>query len=240
MKKIMLATSTLVAILSQSAVAETLDQQSSILPVNTNSASDLTESVQVPSFDDSRHYFVGLTGGLSQFSITNRAKISGQSFDAPSPDRNVFAGIDFGIYAPNGKGRIYYSYQRHQADTKVNDVKALENTIDLHLLSGDYLFRPHKAISPFVGAHFGYTQIEGKATGEGSYRESGYVFGLQAGISWRITQQFTMDIGARHTVLPSESVKKWTGKISGDNHSVSFDTQPESISSVYMAVNYRF
>jgi hypothetical protein len=133
-------------------------------PVSDNTATPLVK------FDDSTHYFVGLTGGSSDISMT-AGTVNGNNTTLinqfSSPDVAGFVGADLGFYTAGGSGRIYYSWQKMSTQSDFDGVKAIETDVTLHLLNADYIFRADKTINPFIGAHLGYMTADIKGQGYG-------------------------------------------------------------------------
>lgn len=184
-------------------------------------------------------YFVGLKGGLSQISNSDRIELSsGDKLEASSTDNEGFAGVDIGVYTPGGRSRVYYSYERHTSESMFQDTPAYETTANMNLLSADYLFRHDNSVTPFVGLHIGYAKVEPESRFPDGFKVSGIVFGLQAGIGWKVMDQFGLDLGFRHSVLPSD-IKTWNG-VDNDGNSVKFESQQNGVTSLFASANYRF
>ncbi|WP_258191872.1 porin family protein [Photobacterium angustum] len=183
---------------------------------------------EVPKFDDTMHYFVGLTGGMADLSLD----VNVGSDKLQSPDASGLFGADIGFYTAGGKGRIYYSYQKMSGESDHNDKKAIDTDVSLHLISADYIFRADKTINPFIGAHVGYMIADSKGDGYGSYKQSGELLGVQAGVAWRMSDHFTAEMGARHSATQSKEQEAWSGS--------NTKSELNSITSFYMSANYRF
>ncbi len=182
-------------------------------------------------FDDSGHYFIGVTGGKTNISMT--ANINNSSNDSlSSPDSAGFVGANIGYYTAGGAGRLYYSWQKMTAESNFNDIKAIETDMTLHLLNADYIFRADKSINPFIGAHLGYMIADSKGQQYGSHSQSGEVLGIQAGVAWRISNNISAEVGVRHTATQGEDIKPWSS-----NKIIS---QIKSVSTGYASLNYRF
>ncbi|KJG10004.1 hypothetical protein UA38_06880 [Photobacterium kishitanii] len=191
--------------------------------------SDSNAIAPLVKFDDSTHYFVGITGGTSDISMT---AITANNTQISSPDAAGFVGADIGFYTAGGAGRIYYSWQKMSAQSNLNGTKAIETDVTLHLLNADYIFRADKTINPFIGAHLGYMMADSKGQDYGSNSQSDKVLGIQAGVAWRISNHITAEIGVRHTATQSEDIKPWSSK--------KMTSQIKSISTGYASLNYRF
>lgn len=192
-------------------------------------------------------YFVGLKGGLSQISNSDRVVLaSGKKLKASTTDHEGFAGFDFGVYTPGGQSRAYYSFERHTSETRFSDPAlgnssgkgSYETKANLHLLSADRLFRHHDDVTPFVGLHIGYANIEPESRFPDNFKVSGIVFGVQAGIGWNVMEDMGLELGMRHTVLPSD-IKSWNGEDSQGNR-VTFESQQNGVTSFYAGASYRF
>lgn len=197
--------------------------------------SDTSTVAPLVKFDDSTRYFVGLTGGSSNISMT-AGSVNGNNTTLinhfSSPDNSGFVGADVGFYTAGGAGRIYYSWQKISAQSELNGAKAIETDVTLHLLNADYIFRADKAINPFIGAHLGYMRADSEGQAYGSNNQSGEVLGIQMGVAWRISTHFTTEIGLRHTATQTEDIKPWSS-----NKAASLI---KSVSTGYLSVNYRF
>ncbi|WP_279142650.1 outer membrane beta-barrel protein [Photobacterium phosphoreum] len=197
--------------------------------------SDSTLAAPLIKFDDSTHYFVGVTGGSSDISMT-AGTVNGNNNTLinhfSSPDAAGFVGADLGFYTAGGAGRIYYSWQKMSAQSDLDGAKAIETDVTLHLLNADYIFRAGKTINPFIGAHLGYMISDTKGEGYGSNSQSGEVLGIQAGVAWRISNHISAEIGLRHTATQGEDVKPWSSN--------KVASQIKSISTGYVSLNYRF
>ena len=184
-------------------------------------------------------YFVGLKGGLSQISNSDRVVLaSGETIDASTTNSEGFAGLDVGIYTPGGQSRLYYSFERHSSESRFSDMTAYDTDANLHLFSADYLFRHQEVVTPFVGLHVGYASIEADSRFSDHFKVNGMVFGLQAGIGWRVMDQLGLELGMRHTVLPS-GIETWTGEDKNGNR-VTFASQENGVTSYFVSVNYRY
>lgn len=198
---------------------------------------------EVPKFDDTMHYFVGITGGMANMSFSLvHATSEKDKVSASSPDASGFAGADIGFYTAGGNGRIYYSYQKMSGESEFDNKKIADTDVTLHLLSADYIFLADKAINPFVGAHVGYMTAETTSEQYGSYKQSTPVLGIQAGVAWRISDHFTTEIGARHTASQRKDQNYWSGSKVDPKEIVYPNTQSDlkSITTFYMSANYRF
>ena len=196
---------------------------------------------EVPKFDDTMHYFVGLTGGMADmsFSLVHTDKDK-NAISPSSPDANGFAGADIGFYTAGGNGRIYYSYQKMSGESEFENKKIADTDVTLHLLSADYIFLADKAINPFLGAHVGYMIAETTSEQYGSYKQSNPVLGVQAGVAWRISDHFTTEIGARHTASQRKDQTDWAGAKKEDIVNPNTQSDLKSITTFYISANYRF
>ncbi|WP_305814668.1 outer membrane protein [Photobacterium leiognathi] len=183
---------------------------------------------EAPKFDDTMHYFVGVTGGMADLSLD----VNTGADKLQSPDASGFFGADIGFYTAGGKGRIYYSYQKMSGESDHYDKKAIDTDVSLHLISADYIFRADETINPFVGAHVGYMNADSKGDGYGSYKQSGPLLGMQAGVAWRMSDHFTAEMGARHSATQSKEQEAWSGS--------NTKSDLKSITTFYMSANYRF
>ncbi|WP_305418359.1 outer membrane beta-barrel protein [Photobacterium leiognathi] len=196
---------------------------------------------EAPKFDDTMHYFVGVTGGMADMSFSLVHATSAKDKVSPSsPDASGFAGADIGFYTAGGKGRIYYSYQKMSGESEFDNKKIADTDVTLHLLSADYFFRADKAINPFVGAHVGYMTAETTSEKYGSYKQSNPVLGIQAGVAWRISDHFTTEVGARHTASQRKEQTDWAGSEGKDMVYPNTQSDLKSITTFYMSANYRF
>ncbi|MCD9536920.1 outer membrane beta-barrel protein [Photobacterium carnosum] len=197
--------------------------------------SDNNTATPLVKFDDSTHYFVGLTGGSSDISMT-AGTVNGNNTTLinqfSSPDVAGFVGADLGFYTAGGSGRIYYSWQKMSTQSDFDGVKAIETDVTLHLLNADYIFRADKTINPFIGAHLGYMTADIKGQGYGSHSQSGQVLGIQLGVAWRISDHISAEMGLRHTATQGEDIKPWSSN--------KVASQIKSVSTGYASVNYRF
>lgn len=182
-------------------------------------------------FDDSGHYFIGVTGGKTNISMTANT-INSSNDSLSSPDSAGFVGANIGYYTAGGAGRLYYSWQKMTAESNLNGIKAIETDVTLHLLNADYIFRADKSINPFIGAHLGYMIADSKGQQYGSHSQSGEVLGIQAGVAWRISNNISAEVGVRHTATQGEDTKPWSS-----NKIIS---QIKSVSTGYASLNYRF
>lgn len=195
------------------------------------------DAVTMPRFDDSPRYFVGIMAGSSKLNGTDIATLGSDSQEASSHDASGFGGLSIGRYSANGGSRIYYSYEQHSADTQFSSALSYSTKTSLHLLNADRIFRADKSISPFIGLHFGYGKTKSDSDLSGDYQDSGLVFGLQTGIAWRASEQFTIELGLRHTVLP-DNPKEWSATSGGNTYK--FQSTQSTLSSGYLGANYRF
>ncbi|MEH6531164.1 MAG: hypothetical protein V7735_07450 [Photobacterium frigidiphilum] len=195
------------------------------------------DAVTMPRFDDSPRYFVGIIAGESKLNGTDIATLGSDSQEASSPDASGFGGLSIGRYSANGGSRIYYSYEQHSADTPFNSALSYSTKTSLHLLNADRIFRVDKSVNPFIGLHFGYGKTKSDSELSSGYKDSGLVFGLQAGVAWRASEQFTIELGLRHTVLPDNS-KEWSATSGGNTYK--FQSTQSTLSSGYLGANYRF
>jgi hypothetical protein len=143
-------------------------------------------------FDDSTHYFIGLTGGSSNISMT-AGTVNGNNTTLinrfSSPDAAGFVGVDLGFYTAGGSGRIYYSWQKMSAQSDFDGIKAIETDE-----GQDY----------------------------GSHSQSGQVLGVQAGVAWRISNHISAEMGLRVTATQGEDIKPWSSnKVASQIKSVS-------------------
>ncbi|KDM89757.1 hypothetical protein EA58_20080 [Photobacterium galatheae] len=188
--------------------------------------------------EDSR-YFLGLRGGVSLMGLNDKATVSGQTETAKDADGNGFWGIDFGYYTPEGRSRIYYSFERHQSDSQFpSSGLSYQNQANLHLLGTDYFFLYHKDFSPYVGLHLGYASVKSNSDYQHDYDVSGVIFGMQTGLAWRVSSDMTLEAGFRHSMLPSK-MTNWQGKDAQGN-SIEFQSQQRGVSSLFLAANYRY
>ncbi|WP_244156117.1 outer membrane beta-barrel protein [Photobacterium angustum] len=196
---------------------------------------------EVPKFDDTMHYFVGLTGGMADmsFSLVHTDKDK-NAISPSSPDASGFAGADIGFYTAGGNGRVYYSYQKMSGESEFENKKIADTDVTLHLLSADYIFLADKAINPFVGAHVGYMIAETTSEQYGSYKQSNPVLGIQAGVAWRISDHLTTEIGARQTSSQRKKQTDWAGSKGEDIVYPNTQSDLKSITTFYMSANYRF
>ncbi|MEJ2766277.1 hypothetical protein VV869_20190 [Photobacterium sp. MCCC 1A19761] len=184
-------------------------------------------------------YFASLKGGMSQISNSDQLVISETNKQEADTTRSEgFGGLDIGIFSPDGRSRLYYSYEHHRSESEFANDLSFETVANLHLLSGDYMFRNGQDIRPFVGLHFGYAWVESESDLHGGFDVSGTVFGVQAGVNWTVMDQFAMELGVRHSRLPAD-IKTWDG-VDSNGNAVRFESQQNGVSSMYAAVSYRF
>ncbi|WP_166645352.1 outer membrane beta-barrel protein [Photobacterium lutimaris] len=194
----------------------------------------LEPEVQASGFQ----YFVGLRGGTNLIGSDNTASVTTGNIDSDDDDFGAFGALDFGVYMPNQQGRVYYSFEYHTTTTKFDGQDAYDINVGLHLLNADHIFRSQASVKPFVGIHMGYAFAETDSDFSGSYDESGVVFGFQAGLGWEVIDDLGLEVGIRHTVLPSER-RSWKAENSAGD-SVTVETQLKGVTSVYLGANYRF
>lgn len=208
----------------------------SLLPLTGMAESAVEEEKQAAS---PMRYFVGLKGGLSQISNSDRIVLaSGEKLKASTNDGEGFAGFSFGVYTPGGRSRVYYSFELHRSESQFADITEYETEAKLHLLSADYLFRHEKSVTPFVGLHMGYTNMEPESRFPDNFKVKGMVFGLQAGIGWQVMDELTLELGMRHTVLPSD-IETWDRE-DNEGNSVKFESQLHGVTSFFAGANYRY
>ncbi|MDV5167814.1 hypothetical protein [Photobacterium rosenbergii] len=183
-------------------------------------------------------YFAGLRGGVNLIGSDDSASISTGNIDSDDNDFGSFGALDLGVYMPNDRGRIYYSFEYHTSTVKFDGQDAYDTNVGLHLLSADHIFRPQRSVRTFVGLHMGYAFAETDSDFTGKYKESGIVFGFQAGIGWEVTHDLGLEVGLRHTVLPSER-STWQAENSA-GESVTVETQLKGVTSAYLGATYRF
>lgn len=184
-------------------------------------------------------YFASLKGGVSQISNADRLVFSSdEKLEAETTDSEGFAGLDIGVYTPGGRSRVYYSFEQHKSETMFKDTPAYETKANMHLLSADYLFRHDNSVRPFVGLHIGYASVEADSSFPDKFDVSGVVFGLQAGVSWKVVEQFGLELGLRHSLLPTD-IETWDGT-DNDGNAVSFESQQNGVSSLYAGATYSF
>lgn len=103
-----------------------------------SSSEEVPAVVQEPGFQ----YFVGLRGGGNLLGNADSASISSGSIDSDDGDYGVFGGLDLGVYMPNDRGRVYYSFEYHSTTTKFDGQDAYDTNVGLHLLSLIISFAP--------------------------------------------------------------------------------------------------
>ncbi|MBD8511601.1 outer membrane beta-barrel protein [Photobacterium sp. WH77] len=188
---------------------------------------------------EASRYFFGLRGGVSLMGLTDTATIAGVSSSSDDADANGFWGVDIGYYTPEGRSRLYYSFERHVAESQFpSSGLKYDNIANLNLLGTDYFFLYNKDFSPYVGLHFGYASVSSDSSYHGDYKTSGFVIGMQTGLAWRVSTDMTVEAGFRHTVLPSK-LKNWQGQDDQGN-TVNFESQQSGVSSLFLAANYRY
>ncbi|MCQ1060562.1 outer membrane beta-barrel protein [Photobacterium sp. DNB23_23_1] len=195
---------------------------------------ELEPAVQAPGFQ----YFVGLRGGVNLIGSDNTASVTTGDIDSDDDDFGAFGALDLGVYTPNKQGRIYYSFEYHTTTTQFDDEDAYDINVGLHLLNADHIFRSQASVKPFVGLHIGYAFAETDSDFSGSYDDSGVVFGIQAGLGWEVIDDLGLEVGLRHTVLPSER-RSWQAENSAGD-SVTVETQLKGVTSAYLGATYRF
>ncbi|PST98797.1 hypothetical protein C9J03_26090 [Photobacterium gaetbulicola] len=193
----------------------------------------VAEASQAPGFQ----YFAGLRGGGNLLGNDDTASVTSGSIDADDGDFGAFGALDFGVYMPDQRGRVYYSFEYHTATTQFNGADAYDTNVGLHLISADHIFRPQGTVKPFVGLHIGYAFAETDSDFAGKYDESGVVFGFQAGLGWQVIDNLGFEVGLRHTVLPSER-SSWQAE--SDGKPVTVETQLKGVTSAYLGATYRF
>ncbi len=227
---------------SSTCMAYTSNDVESVKSVDVASTTEVqsdttTKAATMPRFDDSPRYFVGINAGKSKLNGTDIATLGSDSQEASSPDASGFGGLSIGRYSASGGSRIYYSYEQHSADTQFSSALSYSTKTSLHLLNADRVFRTDKSVNPFIGLHFGYGKTKSDSELSSGYKDSGLVFGLQAGVAWRASEQFTIELGLRHTVLPDNS-KEWSATSGGNTYK--FQSTQSTLSSAYLGANYRF
>ncbi|MGR5148682.1 hypothetical protein ACQKP8_19305 [Photobacterium alginatilyticum] len=189
--------------------------------------------------DSSFRYFASIKGGMSQLSNSDRVVLSdGSKLEAESTSHEGFAGIDIGAYTPGGKSRVYYSFEQHKSETKFQESPAYETKANMHLLSADYLFRHDKSVTPFVGLHIGYSSVEPDSQFPDGFDVSGIVFGLQAGMNWQVVEPIRLELGLRHSLVPTD-IETWNGTDS-DGNAVKFESQQNGVTSLFIGASYLF
>ena len=183
-------------------------------------------------------YFAGLRGGVNLIGSDDSASISTGNIDSDDNDFGSFGALDLGVYMPNDRGRVYYSFEYHTSTVKFDGQDAYDTNVGLHLLSADHIFRPQGSVRPFVGLHIGYAFAETDSDFSDNYDESGIVFGFQAGLGWEVMDDLGLELGLRHTVLPSER-RSWQAENSA-GESVTVETQLKGVTSAYLGATYRF
>lgn len=197
------------------------------------------QETELAPTQQSSQYFVSLKAGLSQISNSDQLVTSAtEKQEADTTRSEGFGGADIGIFSPDGRSRLYYSYEHHRSESEFINNLSYETVANLHLLSADYLFRNGQDVRPFVGLHFGYAWVESESDLHGGFDVSGTVFGVQAGVNWTVMDQVAMELGVRHSRLPAD-IKSWDGEDSS-GHPVQFESQQNGVSSMYAAVSYRF
>ena len=198
-----------------------------------------SKSVEVPVVQEPGfQYFVGLRGGGNLLGNDDTASISNGNIDSDDGDYGVFGGLDLGVYMPNDRGRVYYSFEYHSTTTQFDGQDAYDTNVGLHLLSADHIFRPQGSVRPFVGLHIGYAFAETDSDFSDNYDESGIVFGFQAGLGWDVMDDLGLEVGLRHTVLPSDR-RSWQAENSA-GEPVTVETQLKGVTSAYLGATYRF
>ncbi|QUJ69509.1 outer membrane beta-barrel protein (plasmid) [Photobacterium sp. GJ3] len=200
-------------------------------------AAPVSADISVPK--EAGRYYVGLRGGLSLMGMDDTATVSGTAESSQDPDVNGYFGLDFGYYTPEGRSRVYYSFERHESDSDFkNSGLSYPNIANLNLLATDYFFLHGQDFSPYVGLHFGYASVKSDSDYRGDYSVSGFIFGLQTGLAWRVSTDITLEAGFRHSMLPSK-LQNWQGQDEQGN-SVQFQSQQRGVSSLFLAANYRY
>ncbi|WP_415721774.1 outer membrane beta-barrel protein [Photobacterium ganghwense] len=184
-------------------------------------------------------YFVGLRAGASQMGNDDKATlVNGGLFTSDDSSYAGFGGLDFGVYSQKWNTRMYYSYEYHTSTTEFEGDDAYDINTHLHMLSADRIFRPDSSIQPFVGLHFGYAFAKSDSRFNDKYENDGFVFGFQAGVDWRISDSVAVELGLRHSVLPSDRTN-WSAEDS-QGQPVNVETQLTGVSSAYLGASYRF
>ncbi|MCK6262054.1 porin family protein [Vibrio sp. ZSDE26] len=160
-------------------------------------------------------YFVG--GGLGYHSATTEIKAGGESRDKKSKGSAFH--IRGGAYlAENHRvtGTINFTGDNDLINSGVYDISGegfdMETNIDLaqteFLISYDYIHNLNEKFSVFGGATIG--MVKNKLTidhtdfddSDYSFKESGdesdFVYGLQAGVQYKITNEISADLQYRH------------------------------------------
>ncbi|MGF1687584.1 porin family protein [Photobacterium japonica] len=203
-------------------------------------AQSASESFVTPESVKKRlRYFAGVRGGASLIGNDDSAIFAqGGTVDSENSGIGHFGAFDIGTYMPDERGRVYYSFEYHTATTQFEGKDAYDTQAMLHLISADHFFQPDLNIRPFVGLHVGYAFAETDSDFPDNYEDSGIVFGVQAGLGWEVTQRLALEIGIRHTVLPSKR-QAWQAETdTGD--AVTVESQLKGVSSAYLGANYRF
>ncbi|PSW19882.1 hypothetical protein C9I98_10490 [Photobacterium sanctipauli] len=199
---------------------------------------DQLEETDVVEVAPQSQYFIGLRGGASLLGHDDSITLNGNVLDADESEFDGMFGLDFGIYTPKRNSRIYYSYEYHQSESTFKDQPAFDNEVSLHLINADYIYRHDKSITPFAGLHFGYASGETTSDAGGSTDVSGYVFGVQAGLGWQVMDDFGLEVGVKHTVLPSDR-RTWSTS-DGQGNSVKVESQLKGLTTMFLGATYRF
>ncbi|MEL6115734.1 hypothetical protein P0Y67_11005 [Photobacterium sp. SP02] len=210
-------------------------------PTAAKAVSDLPsgEVANQEAEQEASRYFFGLRGGVSLMGLTDTATIASVTESAKDAGASGFWGLDLGYYTPEGRSRIYYSFERHTEESQFpSSGLKYDNIANLNLLGTDYFFLYNKDFSPYVGLHFGYASVSSDSSYQGDYKASGFVIGMQTGLAWRVSADATVEAGFRHTVLPSK-LKNWQGQDDQGN-TVNFESQQRGVSSLFLAANYRY
>ncbi|MGF1727499.1 hypothetical protein [Photobacterium nomapromontoriensis] len=213
----------------------------SLLPITAwcDGAKEFDTFADQPLIEKHFQYYAGIKAGGSLLSNDDSATLTGGGVvDSEDSGMNSFGGFDLGVYTPDGRGRVYYSYEYHNSNTQFNGHNAYDTNVNLHLISADHLFRPGQDIRPFAGLHVGYAFTKTDSNSSDGFKDNGIVFGVQAGLSWQVMTDFGLEMGLRHTVLPSNR-RSWQAD-HRQGGPVTVETQLKGVSSAYVGATYRF
>ncbi|GAL03206.1 hypothetical protein JCM19237_6099 [Photobacterium aphoticum] len=200
---------------------------------------EATDAPVVESEKNASQYFFGVRGGGSLMGNDDSAVFAnGGTVDSDDGGIGAFGAFDIGMYMPNDTGRVYYSFEFHRSTTQFEGKDAYDTQAMLHVISADHFFQPDLNVRPFVGLHFGYAFAETDSEFPDSYDDSGIVFGVQAGLGWEVTQRLALEVGLRHTMMPSTR-RSWQAETES-GEAVTVESQLKGVSSAYAGVNYRF
>ncbi|MDO9304287.1 MAG: outer membrane beta-barrel protein [Sulfuricurvum sp.] len=98
-------------------------------------------------------------------------------------------------YYLNQNSRAYVGYQHVNADMQKN----IPASTNMYSVGYDYLFGT-STLKPFVGAILGYSTYT-----DGDFKVNGMVYGAQAGVDYKLNNNFSFDAGYRYLSSSAET-----------------------------------